>query len=289
MRLIFIHGRAQGNKDPGVLKAHWESALWNGLRAGGLDHLSNVEVAFPFYGKRLDELVEILNSPLVEDVHYRGSASDHRETTFRGELLTELAEVNGISDADIQAHYVGKPHEKGILNWEWVQAILRALDQTPFGESAIDLFTRDAYVYLCYPNVRAEIDAIVAREIDQQACTVVGHSLGSVVGYNVLRKMGNQSNVQRYVTVGSPLGLRAIKRKLDLPLDMPQGVESWYNAYDEGDVVALLPLDDQHFPIIPEIENNNTVQNNTDNHHGIDGYLSDRNVALKIVKALVPD
>ncbi|MFN7929349.1 MAG: hypothetical protein U0Y68_15670 [Blastocatellia bacterium] len=68
---------------------------------------------------------------------------------------------------------------------------------------------------------------------------------------------------------------------------MPPCVESWLlNAYDDRDVVALHPLDGNTFNITPAIENKMDVDNQTDNRHGIIGYLNDGVVATKIREAL---
>jgi hypothetical protein len=288
MKLVFIHGRSQQGKEPVKLQQQWEKALANGLQSAGLSLPSGVTVSFPFYGNKLDELVKQVNAPLVADVVMRGAAPDSKEAEFRGQLLSEMANKSGITDAEIQKYYTGQPQEKGPLNWEWVQSILKALDEiTPLGEAVIDAFTRDVYVYLSYRAVRKVIDDIVSADLGASPCVVVGHSLGSVVGYNVLGKIAPSINVRRYITVGCPLGIKAIKSKLDTPLAMPQCVKDWYNAMDERDVVALYPLDTNNFPINPAIENKTDVDNFTDDRHGIEGYLSDPYVAQKIYEALV--
>ena len=121
-----------------------------------------------------------------------------------------MATRSGITDAEIQANYAGLPQEKGPLNWEWIQAILRALDRTPLGDRSIDRFTRDVYVYLTYKAVRNAIDEIVHSVFTADGpYVVVGHSLGSVVGYNVLSKLATTKLVRAYITVGSPLGIKA--------------------------------------------------------------------------------
>ena len=51
-------------------------------------------------------------------------------------------------------------------------------------------------------------------------------------------------------------------------------------------MVALNPLDASNFPVKPAIKNYSGVENESDNHHKIEGYLSDRVVATTIVKAL---
>ena len=55
---------------------------------------------------------------------------------------------------------------------------------------------------------------------------------------------------------------------------------------DERDVVALYPLDQSGFPIMPAIENKTDVDNDTENQHGISGYLEDKAVAKRIYDAL---
>jgi pimeloyl-ACP methyl ester carboxylesterase len=197
-----------------------------------------------------------------------------------------MAAEAGITEAEIQAHSAGRPQEKGPLNWEWVQAILKALERTPLGERALDRLTRDVYVYLTNRVVRRTIDGIVQAAIGSGPSVVVGHSLGSVVGYNVLRAAPAAARVGKYGTVGSPLGLTSIKRRLETPLTMPRCVLGWYNAMDERDVVALHPLNERHFGITPAIENQTTVKNHTDNRHGIIGYLDDVDVARVIHAAI---
>jgi hypothetical protein len=92
--------------------------------------------------------------------------------------------------------------------------------------------------------------------------------------------------VRSYVTVGSPLAIRAIRDRLR-PIGYPKpAVATWYNAYDPKDVVALYPLDAQNFPVNPTIENYGKVLNGTDNRHGIIGYLDDADVAKHILDAL---
>lgn len=286
MKLVFIHGRSQQGKDPTQLQQQWLNALNEGLQKANIELPQSIDVVFPFYGNRLDELLKELDAPLVSDVTLRGAAQDSAEADFRGELLYEIAQGAGVTDAEIQSHFKGTQQEKGPLNWEWVQSILSALDRTPLGEVAIDAFTRDVYVYLTNRSVRKTIDGIVSASLSDGPCVVVGHSLGSVVGYNVLRNASPTIGVQKYVTVGSPLGLKAIKRKLDAPLAMPKCVHSWFNAMDERDVVALHPLDSANFNISPAIENKTNVDNHTENRHGIAGYLDDATVAKRICDAL---
>ncbi|MCA1812284.1 MAG: hypothetical protein LC623_09795, partial [Halobacteriales archaeon] len=253
----------------------------------GLSPPANLNIRMPFYGDELMRLLKELDAPLLADVTTKGAPIESHEAVFRGELLYDLAMGAGLTDADIMAHYAGQLTQKGPLNWEWVQAILRALDSTPMGSKTLDIFTRDVYAYLSNQAVRRAVNAIVADSLQGRDCLVVAHSLGTVVTYNVLREAGAAARAKRYITVGSPLGVKAIQRFIIPPaLAMPPGLREWFNAYDERDVVALRPLDDKTFPITPTIKNRNEVRNGTDNRHGISGYLQDPIVAGWIHESL---
>ena len=137
--------------------------------------------------------------------------------------------------------------------------------------------------------VRDQIDTGVLKGMSARTPTVVvSHSLGTVVAYNLLKGNGaNMSwNVPLFVTLGSPLGVTAIRTKLS-PVEHPSCVGHWHNAADKRDVVALYPLDRKHFDIDPEIENRRNLRNRTSNRHGISGYLDDKGVALLIHDALI--
>jgi pimeloyl-ACP methyl ester carboxylesterase len=147
------------------------------------------------------------------------------------------------------------------------------------------VFTRDVFLYTQRQGVRAEIDRIVGKEFTDEPAVVIGHSLGSIVAYNILRADRRSSGVPLFVTVGSPLGIRAVRDQLK-PLRFPSPIETWFNALDTRDFVALYPLDKNNFPVRPEIQNYDRVRNHTDNRHGISGYLSDAVVAKKVLDAL---
>ena len=117
---------------------------------------------------------------------------------------------------------------------------------------------------------------------------VVAHSLGTIVAYNLLRREGeeNKWDIPFFMTLGSPLGVTMIKESLK-PIRSPKCVAKWVNALDLTDVVALYPLEKPHFGVQPAIENLTHVQNETENRHGIIGYLSDKVVAKRIFDALV--
>jgi hypothetical protein len=248
----------------------------------------SVDVVFPYYGDTLAKYAQEFDVPLTPDINARGGQVDDEFLVFQAELAEALRERSGVTDAQIDAEYDANPKPKGQLNWEWVQAILRALDKYGGGmsQAAIDRFTRDVFLYTTRAGVRDEIDQIVAAAFTDQPAVVIGHSLGSVVAYNVLRSDRRTLQIPLFfVTVGCPLAIRAIRDQFR-PLRFPRPVNAWYNAFDARDVVALYPLDRSNFPVTPDIENFAMVMNRTDNHHGIVGYLDDSSVAKRVISAL---
>ena len=285
-KLVFVHGRSQQGKDPEVLKSIWLDALKEGAKKIGTNIPEDLEVSFPFYGDVLDDFTKEFDLPLTTDIQTKGSDINEEFLNFQAEFIDDLRQQNGITDQQVNEEYGDNPKPKGPLNWEWVQAILRALDKHAggFNQLTLELFTRDVFLYTHRSFVQDTIDQIVADTMTENPTVVIGHSLGSVVAYSVLRKSPLALNVPLFLTVGSPLGVRAIRNQFK-PLQTPD-VGSWFNAFDNRDVVSLYPLDESNFPINPAIENYTEVRNKTANRHGIIGYLNDPVVADQILATL---
>jgi len=286
MKLVLIHGRGQASQDPAQLKHNWLAALRYGCDRGHVQLPADTVVEFAYYGDLLADLVAQVGAPLGQELRAKGPVTVPN-SALQGEILTEIAAHAGVSDSDIRLETGNLPIQKGPANWEWVQAIIRALDHIPgLNSRLIDAFTRDVYVYLTYSGVRAQVDKVVADALGDEPCVVLAHSLGTVVAYNVLRARAAMPYYPKLVTLGSPLGIQAIKQQLATPLVSPPCIGQWFNAYDDRDVVALAPLDDRTFNVTPPIINKSDVLNFTDNRHGIEGYLADPVVARQVVLGL---
>lgn len=286
-RIVFLHGRAQEGHDPNQLQQTWEAALARGLERARKPPLNGVTIEFPYYGDRLRALVDQVNSPLISGILLRGDnqvQAGHEE--LRAAMLAEMTMGKAFPDSEIQKNFDGQVVERGVQNWRWVSAILRTLDGTPSGARLLDLVTRDVSVYLTYKGLRSQINRWVSDRIPSGASVFVLHSLGTVVGYDVLRE---RDDVQAplLVTVGSPLGMKSIQAHLDPPLVRPGKPEVWLNARDPDDAVALFPLDAEHFRVNPAVEDKSDVDNKTDNQHSINGYLDDPVVAGRIYDAVM--
>lgn len=290
-QLVFIHGRAQQGRDPAKLKEIWINAWKEGLAKNGLQMpIAEEGIRFPFYGDTLEDLTDGSTPAEAAKIVIKGDNADALETEFVRSFLLEVQKQAGVTDDQVQELTDG-PIERGILNWGWVQKVLEAIDTHVPGASAasVALATRDVHKYLNHDGFRGVINAGVGAAITPGVETVVvGHSLGSIVSYYLLKNEGqaNGWKVPLYVTVGAPLAVTAVKQSL-APIKHPACVGEWFNAMDPRDIVSLYPLDAEHFNIDPAIENKTDVDNPTENRHGIIGYLPDPIVARKIYDALV--
>lgn len=127
------------------------------------------------------------------------------------------------------------------------------------------------------PAVRQVVaDALDAAEAARRAdgggpLVVVGHSLGSIVAYEVLAERGQRADL--FVTLGSPLGITEVQDCLAAPPAVPPGVALWLNASDARDLVALdHTLRPDYAP--PGRVTDLLVGNGSANHHGACEYLS---------------
>jgi hypothetical protein len=291
-QLVFVHGRSQEHKDSIRLKAEWVQAWSAGLAKSGLTlPLDDSNIRFPYYGQALFDLASGTSDDAIAKIVVRGDAEDLEQLEFLRSALADVLEQAGVSDAQILELADEDIAERGVLNLPFVQAMLRAIDRyVPKGSGiSIALATNDVYQYLTNPGIKKVIETGVRQAITPRVpCVVVSHSLGTVVSYNLLRGQGEKLgwDVPLFVTLGSPLGVTAIKETMR-PLRAATCVGQWFNAMDKRDVVALYPLNEKNFNIDPAIQNKVDVDNHTENRHGIAGYLDDKEVARRIYDALL--
>ncbi len=284
MRLVLVHGMRQEGKDPDVLRNSWIAALHSAWAREGLA-VPAYDLHMPFYGDELERLTqEARGSSQAVPKGGAGEAPSADEV----DMLREYGQAFGITDEQVAAEVRAEVTSKGIANWGITQAIARLAERRVplFGVVALD-FVRQVEAYLTRPHITEAVDDIVRPSLEGQRCVVVAHSLGTVVSYWLLRRAGAACDVPLFVTAGSPLGIRTVKRRLQppRPLARPEGVARWVNATDERDYVALYArLDSASFA--PDIENFDDVTNSRADAHSITEYLSHKRVAKSIFHAL---
>ncbi len=307
-QLVFVHGRSQQKKIPDELKRIWIDAWKKGLAKNNLEMpISEDQIRFPYYGDTLQDMVDGKSAEEAARIVVRGAAEGDAEALeLLTDIIDEYVKTAGITDAEIEEQMPPETvaMHKGPQNWGWVQAVLRTIDsKTPGGGALIAMVTNDVHQFLTKDRLREHIQDGVTNPLDfgkddangepvplepGTESVVVSHSLGTIVAYTLLhRRAAGSGKVPLFMTLGSPLAVRAIRAKLDKPLSHPTCVVEWFNAMDPNDVVSLYPLDKKNFGIDPEITNKTDVKNSTDNQHGIVGYLDDEEIARRIYDALV--
>ncbi|HIF9118817.1 TPA: hypothetical protein ACX6S1_002183 [Photobacterium damselae] len=109
----------------------------------------------------------------------------------------------------------------------------------------------DVYHYFHDPAFALEIEKPLIRllqEYRHHSITLISHSLGTVIAYNVLQKLAAQRTTQditidKWITLGSPLGLASVKaqlkRNIQGSLAVPENVSAWHNYSDKRDIVCI--------------------------------------------------
>lgn len=118
----------------------------------------------------------------------------------------------------------------------WVQSV--GFEQVPANVPLIE----DARRYLRTPDVKNSVLATVLSSLAAvprgSRLIIVGHSLGSVVAADLIKKLPNGLQVAGLLTIGSPLGAVAEFRSRDLD-DFPfDRLLSWVNIFEPRDPVT---------------------------------------------------
>jgi len=280
MRLVLVHGIAQENLSEIIVRENWLYALKQSL--GLPQRFEQIEVVAPFYGNVLARHAG--TKSLVTHVVKQGISADDEERKFIESGLDEIADAHGITDAQIDAMEQDPVVEQGVPHDRRLIKVAVAIERfSPLhGELALR-FLKQAYVYLKDPRATADIDDIVAPVLSKGPCVLVAHSLGSVVTFKLLRKAPQE--IPLYVTIGSPLTLRAVRKALGKPRTVPDGVKRWLNGVDVNDFVTLGQGLTEKTEYSNDIENLLDIKNGSDAHDATE-YLQDQRIREAISGAL---
>lgn len=223
---VAVHGIFQHRSDRATMQAAWSTALAAGLLEAGLGDVS-LSLECAFYG----DLYAGVGAKSADAGPVRLSML----TPFEQELLRELAADPRGPDDEEPAKAWGLRHLQAVL--------ARAQERRVFDGVAADIltFVRQVGLYFSEPDLRAAVHAEMSRAMETRPRVVLAHSLGSVVAYEWLRDRPLE-DLPVLVTMGSPLGLRAIRARVGAEgrLPFPQGARAWSNVADENDLVALV-------------------------------------------------
>lgn len=138
--------------------------------------------------------------------------------------------------------------------------------------------------------IRARLEHVLMKHRKKQIL-LIGHSMGSIIAYDVLTNSMPQIHIDTLITVGSPLGFPVIVSKIaseqqhrlvkNARLRTPENViRNWFNISDLDDKVAFnYNLEDDYEPnsrqirVIDKVVFNDYEINGNRNPHKIYGYL----------------
>jgi len=276
MKLVFLHGIHQDNKNPTLLKESWLNSLKSGCEAIGhpID-VSLDDVIMPFYG---DILVE--NMPKKKGSRSRSGPKtgfDLFAEKIYPEMMAHSLERGGVT-TDRGKGIHKKPLKK----------VVRAIEAiSPLRGTIALRLLKQAYAYLMLEKCRTAVDAVVKPNLNiDEPAIIIAHSLGTIVGYRMLLELqeeGKLESIPLFLTMGSPLSLKLIKTHLGLEPKPLEKVSSWVNLTDKEDFVALgNKLDGKYFKM--SIENDLSLDNGYDDPHSLEKYISSEPACRKMLE-----
>ncbi|WP_432144797.1 trypsin-like serine peptidase [Streptomyces sp. bgisy084] len=285
--LVFLHGRSQQGKDPEELRRTWAAGLNFGLTRAALTPIDPADAWFPYYGDRLVQAIQPHEAaPQPVEAVADGSTAEACAPAgpARGtyeQLMAEAAEAAGMPGGDQLATERFGGSLVGALQRQlsWLAA------RTDLDELVIATTLRDVAAYLDDPGVRdAVLDAVLASMPTSGELVLVSHSLGTVVGMDLIERLAPELDFTLLVTAGSPLGLDSVySRLLAGGPKRPERVNHWLNAWCPTDAVAIgCPLGDSWRDELTEL----AVANARDRAHNIEEYLSHPEVAGAISRTV---
>ena len=263
--VLVVHGRGQGTRDSAALRRDALNALRDAARAvageSGAELLRDDDVRVVWYADLLD--------PRREPATCASSPVENRDGSPLGALALIAGALLGAAADDAQA----SKDSAGA-------GTLRALvgDMRFFGDGT----TR------CAAERRVG-DALDRAHSEHRPVVLVAHSLGGIVAWGYLRHRAapDAPDVQRFVTLGSPLGSPDVRRIVfgddTTPLALPPAVRSWVNVLGTGDPFATHLLADSA-AASAELSDV-TTEAPHDDPHDLVGYLRDPATARAVLGA----
>jgi hypothetical protein len=308
--VILIHGIAQEQRQADDLESVWLPALAGGVRAAGHPDLADrlwrhgppaggIEVRMAAYG---DLFLPPDSQGGDDNLTDLPTEQQALAAALAAEWLDRAATRDGHPDqptAATQLAYLDTGHEDQGLREEAARTVLNGAARlkwfAPLGMAFAQRFLnkslRQVTGYLTDPDLRDQIQQRVLTHLDADTRIIVGHSLGSVVGYEIAAAHLNRP-LPLLLTLGSPLGLRTIvyDRLQPQPPVYPTQVNRWVNIADRNDLVAaqpdLAPLFQDSKPDTAGLDCSWTVDNGAKPHDAT-FYLTKSQVGQPIATALL--
>ncbi|WP_456598784.1 hypothetical protein [Blastococcus sp. SYSU DS0616] len=272
--VVAIHGIGMHRASRGAMSQSWHEALVEGLSNIRSRHAGSLTLECAFYGHEYND------GKAGAGPQY---SSADVEPGFETELLTAIADA--VSDEESDA---GSAAETKAYLPRTVQRSLVRIERSGLFEGRDGLlisFVKQVRRYLTDDELRGRVNDEVATAMERLPRVVIGHSLGSVIAYEWLRAH-QLDDPPHLLTIGSPLGLAAIRRRL-APADRrpgwPGGVPVWTNVAARQDAVAMVKC---LAPLIDSRIHDLSCDNPRRTAHAATSYLMNLRTARALDKSL---
>ena len=255
--IVLVHGIAQEQRSADSLEAEWLPDLAGGIRNAGHPALADriwrsglpgaeITARMAFYGHRF--LRPGAQGATGDDLTPSEEAAAEE---VAWELLYNAADStqpqdSGEADLELRALTRGPQGEQGVR--AAAGRVISAIDRISWLTQAglylsgrINKALRQIVQYLTDEATREYALQQVRQLLTFETRIVIGHSLGSVVAYEVVHELPSGQHLPLLVTLGSPLGLSSVNHRLRYPPSYPPAVARWVNLADRNDVVAARP------------------------------------------------
>lgn len=242
--VTFVHGI--GNKPPAEqLRGIWRAAL----AANGLDlDARGVSSSMVYWADLLnakplaESQLEAADDPELATVPDVGMLWAVRAQGEEALFVERLAHAIGYEDPAARAQVFEAWGPAGWPTQRLMELFLRDVHHYLFD---VEFSPRPDETYRIRQEVRKRTIEALTRGSEQSGPHVlVGHSLGTVIGYDCLIRVPDCPGVDGFLTIGSPLGLHVVQDRLLPEWTRRDGFPSarlrgrWVNVYDGLDPVA---------------------------------------------------
>ena len=281
--VVYIHGIGKQSK-PDDLKLEWDLALF-GRDLGGRSRMA-------YWADILHPASEPMPSIAAMSAGEADSLDVGRALARAG---LDPADPKVQAMAEVLLEQVGVP-VRGVPAIGKRVLPLPAFMRKPIAKRFLEAFIADTAAYFFRAEVRNEARKrlLDALPTDGQPFTLVSHSQGTIISYEVISGLEG-IRVNEWVTLGSPLGIQEVQDFLEPPeLRVPECVEKWHNFADPLDPVALdkglsAEFDPRGFVQDALVLNANSRRLMDFNPHSAVGYLAHPNVRRVVHDALRMD
>jgi hypothetical protein len=272
--IVAIHGINMDSSRRSSMQEMWRTAMVEGLLNVRSSQAGTLTVECAFYSHEYN------------DGKAAGLEPDYSAHDLQPGLESELVMAIGTA-LDGEDAAAGQADSKVYLPGVLQRALVSIQRSDLFGgvDSLLISFVKQVSRYLSEPGFRALVHQEVSLAMAQAPRLVIGHSLGSVIAYDWLRS----HDLDRWpalLTLGSPLGLEAIRRRVagrDGLAGWPGSVNSWTNIAAQHDAVAMVKkLGPLYSPGICDLP----CTNRRSSAHSALSYLGNVRTARAIDKAL---